>query len=154
MKKPLPPPPLPFALSSSFILHPSLRPNEYNTCNMKRLAVCLILGCLLATCRSQAPKNEQAHTFEIAVVPKSQSLVFWQSVHAGAEAAAQELKVKVLWNGPASETDFAPQINIVEDFMNRGVDAIALAPNHGKALAPVVEKAMQQSIPVLKKSLL
>ena len=48
----------------------------------------------------------------------------------------RELKVKVLWNGPASETDFAPQINIVEDFVNRGVDAIALAPNHGKALAP------------------
>jgi ribose transport system substrate-binding protein len=116
---------------------------------MRRLIGCLIVACLfLVTCRNQAAEREPDHTFEIAVVPKSQSLVFWQSVHAGAEAAAQELKVRVLWNGPASETDFAPQINIVEDFINRGVDAIAVAPNHGKALAPVVEKAMNQSIPV------
>ncbi len=119
--------------------------SRYNSDLMKRLllvSLAVLLG--LVTCQTP-PKDD---TFEIAVVPKSQSLVFWQSVHAGAEAAAQELKVKVLWNGPASETDFAPQINIVEDFLNRGVDAIALAPNHGKALVPVVEKAMQRSIPV------
>jgi len=116
---------------------------------MKRLIGSLTLaGLVLVTCSRQSSERTPDQAFEIAVVPKSQSLVFWQSVHAGAEAAGQELKVRVLWNGPASETDFAPQINIVEDFVNRGVDAIAIAPNHGKALAPVVEKAMRQSIPV------
>jgi ribose transport system substrate-binding protein len=111
---------------------------------MKKTRLLLLVCTVLFGCRG----SKQGGALEIAVVPKSQSLVFWQSVHAGAQAAAQELNVTILWNGPASETDFAPQINIVEDFINRGVDAIALAPNHGTALVPVVEKAMTRSIPV------
>ncbi|MGH9339633.1 MAG: ABC transporter substrate-binding protein [Acidobacteriota bacterium] len=101
----------------------------------------LVIVILSAAC------NRSAQT-EIAVIPKSQSHIFWQTVHAGAAAAGQELGVAVLWNGPASETDFSPQINIVEDFINRQVDGIVLAPNHGEALVPVVEKAMARGIPV------
>jgi ribose transport system substrate-binding protein len=114
----------------------------------KRLFAFLLLILLAGSCQDQRPDRSGNGTWEIGVVPKSQSLVFWQSVHAGAAAAAKERRVRLLWNGPASEVDFAPQIDIVEEFIKRGVDGLALAPNHGKALAPAVEKAMQRSIPV------
>ena len=51
----------------------------------------------------------------IAVVPKAQSHFFWQAVHAGAVSAANEAGYEVLWNGPASEADFAHQIRILDD---------------------------------------
>src|SRR5262245_56522091 len=84
----------------------------------------------------------------VAVVPKAQAHVFWQTVHAGAMAAGQELGVDIRWNGPASEIDFTRQITIVEDFINQRVDGIALAPTHGESLVPIVERAAQERVPV------
>ena len=84
----------------------------------------------------------------IAVIPKGVSHFFWQSVHAGAESAAKELGVEITWNGPAQETDYTGQSNIVEDAINRRVDGIVLAPTHKDALTPVVERAAREGIPV------
>jgi ribose transport system substrate-binding protein len=84
----------------------------------------------------------------IAVVPKGQTHIFWQSVHAGAAKAGQELGAEILWNGPAAENDLSNQIGIVENFVTQHVDGIALAPAHGEALVPVVERAAAAKIPV------
>lgn len=84
----------------------------------------------------------------IAVIPKGVSHFFWQSVHAGADAAGKESNVEIAWNGPAQETDYTGQINIVEDAINRRVDGIVLAPTHRDALVPVVERAQREGIPV------
>jgi ribose transport system substrate-binding protein len=84
----------------------------------------------------------------IAVVPKGQTHIFWQSVHAGAAKAGQELGVDILWNGPAAENDLTGQIGIVENFISQHVDGIALAPAHGEALVPIVEQAAAAKIPV------
>lgn len=83
------------------------------------------------------------------MVPQGRSHMFWQSVHAGAEAAAQETGVEVLWNGPASETDYNGQLQIVESMINRRVDAIAVSPNDRKSMVSVVERAMREKIPVI-----
>lgn len=84
----------------------------------------------------------------IVVIPKGVSHFFWQSVHAGADAAGKELGVEITWKGPAQETDYTGQINIVEDAINRRVDGIVLAPAHGEALVPIVDRAQKEGIPV------
>jgi ribose transport system substrate-binding protein len=85
----------------------------------------------------------------IAVIPKGRSHLFWQSVHAGAVAAARETGVEIAWNGPSTETDFNGQIQIVESMINRRVDAIALAPIDKKVMVGVVERAAKEKIPVI-----
>jgi len=85
----------------------------------------------------------------IAVIPKGRSHLFWQSVHAGAISAAREIGVEIAWNGPATETDFNGQIQIVESMINRRVDAIALAPIDKKVMVGVVERAAREKIPVI-----
>ncbi|MBI1899344.1 MAG: substrate-binding domain-containing protein [Acidobacteria bacterium] len=85
----------------------------------------------------------------IAVIPKGRAHLFWQSVHAGAAKAAQETGVEIIWNGPATETDFNGQLQIVEAMINRRVDAIALAPIDKKAMVNVVERAAREKIPVV-----
>ncbi|MEJ7604953.1 MAG: substrate-binding domain-containing protein [Bryobacteraceae bacterium] len=85
----------------------------------------------------------------IGVVPKGRSHIFWQSVHAGALKAARETDVGIEWNGPASETDFNGQLQIVEAMINKRLDAIALAPIDKKAMVNVVERAVKQGIPVI-----
>lgn len=83
-----------------------------------------------------------------AVIPKGQSHVFWQTVHAGAVAAAREANVDIDWNGPALETDYARQIAITDDFINRRVDGILLAPSEQEALVPAIRRAKQAGIPL------
>jgi ribose transport system substrate-binding protein len=50
---------------------------------------------------------------------------------------------------PQRESDFAAQVNIVEDLIQRGVDAISVCSINDKAIAGAIEKANQAGIPVL-----
>ncbi len=85
----------------------------------------------------------------VAVIPKGVSNFFWQSVHAGAEAAGKETGARIDWKGPANETDSSSQVNVVEDAITRRVDGILLAPSHGVSLVPIVERARREGIPVV-----
>jgi ribose transport system substrate-binding protein len=85
----------------------------------------------------------------ILVCPKSLANSFWRTVRAGAEAAAKEFGVKVIWKGPAVETDIAGQVAIIEDYMDKKVDAIVLAATDVKALYAPVKRAMDAKIPVI-----
>ena len=85
----------------------------------------------------------------IGVVPQGQSHMFWQSIHAGAIAAAREMDVEVLWNGPAQEGDYSGEIKVVDAMINRRVDAIAVSPADRAALVGVVERAVKNGIPVI-----
>jgi ribose transport system substrate-binding protein len=111
---------------------------------LKLILFLLVVACLFAP----ACRREGSNKKVIAVIPKGVSHFFWQTVHAGAEAAGKELGVEVVWKGPAQETDYTGQINMVEDAINRRVDGIVLAPSHGDALVPVVERAKKEGIPV------
>lgn len=85
----------------------------------------------------------------IAVIPKAQVHVFWQTLRAGAEAAGRDAGVSVVWSAPQLESDFSGQAAIVEDFVNRRVGAIVLAPSHQKSLVPAAERAASAGIPLV-----
>ena len=58
-------------------------------------------------------------------------------------------KVDIVWDGPASETDIAGEMKIVETMINRQVDALALAPSDSAAFKIVVDRAAKAHIPVI-----
>src|ERR1017187_8164668 len=62
----------------------------------------------------------------IAVIPKGTTHEYWKAVHAGAEEAAKELGVDIIWKGPLREDDREEQIKVVEDMVTRGVNGIVL----------------------------
>lgn len=101
-----------------------------------------LLAILLSGCNRE-------HKKVVAVIPKGNADSFWQSVHAGAVKAARENGVEVVWNGPASETDYALQLQIVDAMINRRVDAIALAPIDRQAMVSVVERAADRQVPMI-----
>jgi ribose transport system substrate-binding protein len=115
---------------------------------MKKLKLTLFLLLAVTGALSSPACNPRGGKRVIAVIPKGVAHFFWQSVHAGAEAAGKEFGVEVMWKGPAQETDYTGQIDIVEDAINRRVDGIVLAPSHGDALVPIVERAQKEGIPV------
>jgi ribose transport system substrate-binding protein len=105
----------------------------------------LLLGAALAACGGAADDGVRT----IAVIPKGTTHEFWKSVHAGAELAARDLGVEVIWKGPLKEDDRTAQIQVVEDFIVRGVDGIVLMPLDDQALVAPAEEAAARGIPVV-----
>jgi ribose transport system substrate-binding protein len=113
---------------------------------MKRFAA-FLGACALSAIAS-------AQTYEIAVIPKGTTHEFWKSIHAGARAAALELKaegvtVNVIWKGPLREDDREQQVQVVENFTGRRVSGIVLAPLDARALVAPTEAAVRAGIPVV-----
>jgi ribose transport system substrate-binding protein len=115
-------------------------------CRFSSLAgASLLLGASLLSSCNRGPQEKR-----IAFIPKGQAHVFWQSVHAGAIKAARENPgFSVIWNGPASETDYTGQIKIVDAALNQNVDAICLAPIDKKILVTLVERAAAIGKPMI-----
>ncbi|MBE3636758.1 ABC transporter substrate-binding protein [Mangrovicoccus algicola] len=91
-----------------------------------------------------------AQAGEIAVIVKTTSSNFWQNVNRGAEAAiAAQGEHSFTFDGPATESAVADQVNLVENAINRGVAGIVLAPSDPEALAPAVKRAYEAAIPVV-----
>lgn len=91
-----------------------------------------------------------AQAGEIAVIVKTTSSNFWQNVNKGAEAAiAGQSEHTFSFDGPATESAVADQVNLVENAINRGVAGIVLAPSDPEALAPAVKRAFESAIPVV-----
>lgn len=85
----------------------------------------------------------------IAVIPKGTAHLFWLSVQAGALAAGKDLNVDVQWNGPALETEYDRQIQILDSMVARRVDGIAIAASDRVALVGPIERAVAAGIPVV-----
>jgi ribose transport system substrate-binding protein len=83
------------------------------------------------------------------MIPKATQATFWNQVRGGAEKAAAELGVELVWKGPARDNDRAAQKEVIQRFIAEGVDGILLAPTDSKALAPDVTAAAAKGIPVL-----
>ena len=109
--------------------------------SVRSKALLSVLFFLLAACGGSQKK-------QIAVIPKGTAHLFWVTVHAGAEDAAKDFGVDILWNGAATETDFGRQIEIMDSMINRKVDGIVVAPSEKKILNQSLSRAKAMNIPV------
>lgn len=112
--------------------------------NMKKLATALLTSAIALGTFSAAQAGE------IAVIVKTVNSTFWQNVQKGADAAMEDVSEHTMtFQGPASESAIADQVNMVENAVNRGVAGIVLAPSDPNALVPAVKKAWENRIPVV-----
>lgn len=84
----------------------------------------------------------------IAVMPKAKGDPYFVSCRAGAEEAAKELGVELIWDGPTG-LDAARQNELIENWITRGVDVIAVAVENRAGISTVLRKARQRGIHVL-----
>jgi rhamnose transport system substrate-binding protein len=82
------------------------------------------------------------------VMPKAKGDPYFVSCRLGAEDAARALGVELIWDGPTG-LDAAKQNEIVESWITRGVDAIAVAVENQAGISTVLRKARARGIHVL-----
>lgn len=113
---------------------------------MKKLS----LGILATSLTFAMTSNAFAAGGEIAVIVKSTNSNFWQNVQKGATSSIKDAKGYTMsFQGPASESAVADQVNLVENAVNRKVAGIVLAPSDPDALIPAIKKAWEAKIPVV-----
>ena len=84
----------------------------------------------------------------IAMMPKAKGDPYFVSCKAGAEEAAKELGVDLIWDGPTG-LDAAKQNEVVEGWITRGVDAIAVSVENSAGISTVLRKARERGIKVV-----
>ena len=84
----------------------------------------------------------------IAMMPKAKGDPYFVSCRLGAEEAARELNVELIWDGPTG-LDAARQNELVESWITRQVDAIAVSVENRAGISTVLRKARDRGIKVL-----
>jgi rhamnose transport system substrate-binding protein len=110
---------------------------------MKKLAALSLFFALLLCGTSVFAKE-----WKIAFVPKLTGIPYFKAMEKGGQEAAKKLGVTFIYRGPTT-ADSAGQIEIIDDLIAQGVDAIAVAPNDAMAVAPILKKAKENNIVVL-----
>src|SRR5215211_1456323 len=86
---------------------------------------------------------------KVDVIIKASDSSFWQTMLAGARKAGGDYGLQVGLFGPTSETDVNEQVQLVENSISRGADAIVLAPNSSNALNSAIKRARASGIKVV-----
>jgi len=94
------------------------------------------------------PSPTAPHRLVVAMMPKAKGDPYFVSCRAGAEEAARELDVDLVWDGPTS-LDAAKQNELVENWITRKVDAIAVAVENRGGISSVLRKARDRGIRVV-----
>jgi len=81
-------------------------------------------------------------------MPKAKGDPYFVSCRVGAEEAARELNVDLIWDGPTS-LEAAKQNELVESWITRKVDVIAAAVENRAGISTVLRKARERGIHVL-----
>jgi rhamnose transport system substrate-binding protein len=84
----------------------------------------------------------------IAMMPKAKGDPYFVSCRVGAEEAAGELGVELIWDGPTG-LDAARQNEVIENWITRRVDVIAVAVENRAGISTVLRKARERGIHVL-----
>jgi ABC-type sugar transport system substrate-binding protein len=109
-----------------------------------RKIVCGILSlALVGTCAVS-----EAEELRIGMMPKLVGIDYFNACEKGAREAAEELGVELVYDGP-DNNDVSRQTALVEAWIARKFDVIAIAPNDPDAISPALRKARNRGIKVI-----
>lgn len=110
-----------------------------------RLGLVLVLVFCGATGCATRQENKK---FKMGMMPKIKSIAYFNACAKGAQEAAAELDIDLVYDGPPKD-DINEQIRMLEQWINQGYQCIAVAPNHPSLIAPVLKRAQAKGITVL-----
>ena len=115
---------------------------------MRRASLALLAAATLllpAACNRGAGSGKP----RIAMVLKTLNNPFFIDMQRGAEDAARRLNVDLTVQAAERETDVEKQMQIIENLVETGVNALAIAPSGSKEVVAAVAKANAANIPVV-----
>ena len=106
-------------------------------------------GVLLAVAAALVLAGCAPQKIYIPVISKGFQHQFWQTVKKGAEAAAKQYGVEITFEGPPTEADIQPQVQMLVNDLAKNPSAICLAALDTKSVMDQLNQAMQRHIPII-----
>lgn len=101
------------------------------------------------TVQSLPTPAQPTRPYHFTLITKSNASPYWLAVREGADAAAKKFHVSVAFEAPASGTDLAAQIGMVNNAVTGGTNGLILAAQNPQALLKPVQSALAQHVPVV-----
>ncbi len=108
----------------------------------------ILIPVLLQGCSKPVELNSMEKR-NIALIAKMNSGYHWGAIKQGADTAAREFNINIDFNAPDDEEDVEGQIKLVNQAIDKKVDALILAASDYNALVKVTERAFDLHIPVV-----
>jgi ribose transport system substrate-binding protein len=86
---------------------------------------------------------------KVAYMPPATEFNYYMAIGAGIEQRATELGVETFMLAPQSGADILGQMNMLQDVIGQGVNAIILSTHDENAAAPLVKQAVEKGIVVI-----
>jgi ribose transport system substrate-binding protein len=116
---------------------------------MRRFTTLVALVCLAASasCNREAPAGDDKKT--VALVLKTLNHPFFVEMRRGAQEAADRLGVTLQVQAADREIDVDKQMQIVENMLQTGIDALAITPSGSREIVSALVKAKNAKVPIL-----
>lgn len=102
------------------------------------------------TANASAEKGTDGKGYTIAMLPKFKGENYFDGCYVGAQKAADELGVTLVYDGPnQSEATNTKQVEILNGFIAAGVDAIIVSPCDAEGIAPTLKEAAAKGIKIV-----
>src|SRR3954467_10220170 len=112
------------------------------------LAIAVVCGCNKSSETSSGSPGASGKKTTVALMPKSKGNAYFISCKKGAEKAAKDLGVDLIFDGP-TDPDPARQNEIIENWITLGVDAIAAACENKEGISTALRKAKAKGIKII-----
>ena len=86
-----------------------------------------------------------AEDMTVVVMPKLVGIPYFNASEVGALAAGEELGINVIYTGPTTG-DAALQVQMIEDLLIDGIDALCIAPNDPDSVSPALQKCLAEDV--------
>lgn len=119
-------------------------------CSNNKSNTTTVKGNDVAPANNAGNKPKEGEEFVLAFTSPALTSPAYAYMLAGLKEvlAVEGQDIKLTVQSPAAESDAGAQVSIVENFISLGVDVIAISATNNDAIAPVVVKANNVSIPV------
>ncbi|WP_100809679.1 MULTISPECIES: ABC transporter substrate-binding protein [unclassified Microbacterium] len=105
-----------------------------------------LAGCAGSGDASSSGGSEQ---ITVAFIPGIASDPFFRAMEIAAKEEAEELGIRLIWQGAADQYSPQSQLPFVDAALTEDLDALVLVPTDADALQPSVTKATAQGVPVI-----
>ena len=109
----------------------------------------MLLSPLTASCSKDIDLSQASPKTSIALILSTNEGDYWRTVKMGADEAAKEFNVSLIFNAPGDESDATGQAELVRQALESPVSALVLAANDYDGLAEVAEEAAGKGLPVI-----
>jgi rhamnose ABC transporter rhamnose-binding protein len=130
---------------------------------MKRISLLTLVALLVVGCSGGSESKTDATTgattgsnksadsgkkITVAMLPKKKGVPYFTSCSEGAQEAAKDLNVELIYDGPTTG-EAADAVKLIDQWTAQGVDVIAVSPNDPAVLGPAMKKAREAGIKVI-----